>query len=122
MSDEEFLAWAEQFANEHAGMYPHQDEHYSSEERSLQEHLDARQWGIEFMQMTGRIPDEHDYRYRYFGGFTPENGFRPDWYRQGKPKPRVPPVVKMMSPMMAASLQPNTGATPYMNVYFEENE
>lgn len=75
MTDEQVLAWARQFQTEH-GFLPNEDpdltEKGYSPKQALQEHLEALQYGQDFQKMNGRAPTEHDYRYNWFRGFTPE--------------------------------------------------
>ena len=75
MTDQEILAWAQQFQTKH-GYLPNESpdllEKGYSPGQALKEHLDALQFGQDFQKMNGRAPTEHDYRYKWYNGFTPE--------------------------------------------------
>jgi hypothetical protein len=101
MDDATFMNWVAEFKAKH-GYDPDKDpdllgKGYSAEQ-SLQEHMDALKYGQEFMEMNGRAPTEHDYRYQWFNGFTPENEGVPDWYTP----PVIPPAPKPTKPFSTA--------------------
>lgn len=94
MNEQQVIAWAQQFANEHGYMPTHDPQFQGqggfsnqNQAQSLQHHLDAKQEGDALSQLLGRPLTEHDWRYLWFNGFTPENEGWPDWLG---PKPTRP--------------------------------
>lgn len=68
--------WAVAFKEEH-GYFPWEDPDLLgkgySPDQALADHLDAKKFGEGFAKDHGRAPNEHEYRYNYFKGWTPEN-------------------------------------------------
>ena len=98
MTPEEFEAWVAAFTQQH-GYDPASDPHHGGDQyASMRDHVRAKEFGDNFFRQHGRAPNEYEYRYNYFGGYTPENiesGRGPDWGRWGgdpPPQRRVPPA------------------------------
>lgn len=109
MTDEEVLAWAKQFEME-KGYLPNKDpdllEKGYSAGQALKEHLDALRYGQDFQKMTGRAPTEHDYRYQWYNGWTPEAIAKggPDYLVDVAPRQ---PTAPQLTPAMSARINPS---------------